>query len=156
MLYITLPLHLHETKFEDSRTLLSEDFLYFLGKTFSARIQFPDSGWFPFLLLFPSGSLLKSEGTSEEFIESPVYPIYNPLYGSFPPVFWSPSERQKTFYNFWEKHSRPGFHFQTRLGFLLRSQFLLSSFWRQKELLNNLSRSFYVKKDLQNQPIGVL
>ena len=99
-----------------------------LGKTFSARIQFPDSGWFPFLLLFPSGSLLKSEGTSEEFLESPVYPIYNPLYGSFPPVFWSPSERQKTFYNVWEKHSRLGFHFQTRSRFLLRSQFLLEVF----------------------------
>jgi len=70
-----------------NQNIRSEDFLYFLGKTFSARIPFPDSGWFPFLLLFPSGSLLKSEGTPEEFLESPVYPIYNTLYGSFPPVF---------------------------------------------------------------------
>ena len=39
---------------------------------------------------------------------------------------------QKTFYNFSEKHFWPGFNFQTRSGFVLRSWFLLSSFWRQK------------------------
>ena len=99
-----------------------------LGKTFSARIQFPDSVRFRFAILIPSEFLLASEDFPEEFQDSPVYPISNPLYGSFPPVFWSPSDRQKTFYTFWEKHSRPGFHFQTRSRFLLRSQFLLRPF----------------------------
>jgi hypothetical protein len=56
-----------------------------LEKTFSARIPFPDSAWFPFALPIPSEILLAPE-----------------------------------------------------------------------DFLNNLSRSFYVKKDLQNQPIGVL
>jgi len=49
------------------------------------------------LLLFPSEFLLASEDFPEEFLDSPVYPIYNPLYGSSTPVFWSPSDRQKTF-----------------------------------------------------------
>jgi len=55
------------------------------------------------LLFIPSEFLLASEDFPEEFLESPVYPISNPLYGAFSPVFWSPSDRQKTFYNFWEK-----------------------------------------------------
>jgi hypothetical protein len=40
-----------------------------LGKTFSARIHFPDSVQIPFAIPIPSGSLLKSEGTSEQSLK---------------------------------------------------------------------------------------
>lgn len=126
----------------------------FSGKKSRANFRFSNSAWIPFSFSFLLSSFWRQKTFQKSFKNLPsiLFTIHST--GPFLPSSSIPSERQKTFYNFWKKHFGPGSDFQTRSRFLLRSQFLLSSFWRQKSS-THFSRSFYVKNDLQNTHTGL-
>ena len=140
--------------FRSVRTLFGSWTKYFREKKaeptfdFQTRLEFH----FHFHSFSVPSELQKTFQKSFKNLPSILFAIHST--GPFLPSSSIPSERQKTFYNFWKKHFGPGSDFQTRLGFLLRSQFLLSSFWRQKSS-THFSRSFYVKNDLQNTHTGL-
>jgi len=123
----------------------------FSGKKSRANFRFSNSAWIPFSFSFLLSSFWRQKTFQKSFknLLSILFTIHSTV--SF---FCTPSGVRRLFYNFGKKHSRPGFNFQTRSRFLLRSLFLLSSFWRQKSSTHP-SRSFYVKNDFHNTHTGL-